>query len=851
MKLKFKRILAITLAGTMLLTGCNNSATESADTVEYLSGTFVDELPAFDTSLATKDTDGDGYTDLIEDAAGTDKNVKDNFTSDNALSLVQEVGNCKLELVGTPNIYGALATEVDVSSMNNKSLLLSPVYEFSIDDFESDVFSAAVSIEFDDSGLTVEEKENVCIYQYMPDGSLSKVDNCTVEGNVVTASLPHFSRYTVSFGDVLTREEYNRIAVCICIDNSGSMYHFIDEERNITWDEEHGQAQDADGLRWDFAREFMLAAYNSKDVKVDTQMAVFSGSNHQVLHLDFGSSVESINSAIDDMKNFDVGSKYDEGYFDGTAIGITTSLACNSLKDYKAAAKYVIILTDGGDTTYSSTKYKQALRDNPLVTPILIGLGDGAVEDYLKDIASYNNGHYIHIRDASALEVLNSILGSIIYGSETIYFSESNGKACKVPGLTVVENADGTKTYTDGTDVYTGLTSAEVEVIADSGFRSEVDSLPFDNFRGISGGVTGNGYCYGLCELIQALYTGDFGVGDNYTGTKIPNSGCFKSISNGVQCRPLTQEMISMDFSDYRSLPLADIANMPNDIYANWADYYTNGYLVYDPATKSLKIDDASYGAYNKYYASYGGIYVEDTSGVGIKVDYNGKKCDVDSVEVPVPVIEKIIDKLFSGTVTDEAEYKSLILIYYAWLNYCSQKVGGLYDESGLVQYYCLESTISQVDDFGKALINSITNPNTNTIVPYGFFDALVQELRSGVPAHLGFKIAGGGGHSVTCQRLLRSLDDATVYYLEIYDNNTHNETYYMRIDLGFVKNGGSVLGVPVSQDANIYSDIYAVESITFRGSNISLLNAAISRPSDKFYSDVIVHDDGTIEYVD
>lgn len=851
MELKLKRILAITLAGTMLLTGCNNSVTESADTVEYLSGTFVDDLPAFDTSLATKDTDGDGYTDLIEDVAGTDKNVKDNFTSDNALSLVQEVGNCKLELVGTPNIYGVLATEVDVSSMNNKSLLLSPVYEFSIDDFKSDVFSAVVSIEFDDSGLTVEEKENVCIYQYMPDGSLSKVDNCTIEGNVVTATLPHFSRYTVSFGDVLTREEYNRIAVCMAIDNSGSMYEIIDEEHDLVWDKEHGCANDPNGLRWDFAREFIDAAAASENTKVVTQMAVFSGEKHQILHINFDTPLEDAHKAIDDVKNFDIIKNVEEDYFDGTAIGTTTSLACNSLRDYKAAAKYVIILTDGCDTTWSSTKYKQALSDNPLITPILVGLGDGVDEAYLKDIASYNNGHYIHLGDSSALEVLNSILGSIVYGSETIYFTSDDARMVNVTGLTATDNGNGTKTYSDGNTTYNNVISAEVEVLADSGFRSELHSLPFDNFRGISGGVTGNGYCFGLCELIQALYTGNFSIGDNYTGTKIPNSGCFKSISNGVQCRPLTQEMLSLDFSDYRNFPLADIANMSNDIHANWASHYTNGYLIYDPATKSLKIDDASYGAYNKYYASYGGIYVEDTSGIGIKVDYNGKKCDVDSVEVPVPVIDKIIDKLFSGTVTDDAEYKSLILLYYGWLNYCSQKVGAVYDESGLVQYYCLDSTISQTDDFGKMLINGITNANTDTIVPYAFFDAVVQELRSGVPAHLGFKLAGGGGHSVTCQRLLRSLDDATVYYLEIYDNNTHNETYYMRIDLGFVKNGGSVLGVPVSQDANIYSDIYAVESITFRGSNISLLNAAISRPSDKFYSDVIVHDDGAIEYVD
>lgn len=853
MELKFKRILAVTLAGTMLLTGCNNIKVDpNVEIVENLSGLLLEDAPSFSNTITTADTDGDGYSDVIEDLAGTDKNVKETFTADNALTLVREVEGCTLELTGTPNIYSALVAEVDDVNLSNQGLLLSPVYEFNIDDFGSNIFSTTVSIKFNTKGLTEEEKANVSIYQYMPNGSLSKVDGCVVEGDTVTASLKHFSRYTVSFGDVLEREEYNTVAVCLAIDDSGSMYQFVDEELGLNFDISNGCAKDADGRRWVFAKEFIDAATASSDVKVLTNLVTFTNS-HRICRADFDASLEDKHAAIDALANPDMKKYAEEKYFNGTAIGATVYDATGYLNSVKSSSKYIILLTDGADTTWYTTAYKSGLKENPFITPIIIGLGADVDEEYLKDIASYNRGWYIHLNDASALDILNAILGSIIHGSETIYFKSGNKQRVDITGLTATDNGDGTKSYSDSNGVvYDSVGECEVEVITDSGFRSELNSLPFDNFSCMNNGSQTGGYCYGLAELAQALYKNDLRVYDNYDCTAISTSDDFYYNTDKLKYRPLTPEMVTMDFSDYRTYPFAQIINMRNDIQNNWRDLHANGILVYDSATKRLNLDIEAYKKYNPYYEYYGydGLTGFDTKNVNVYVDVNGRSCKVDYIEAPISDFNKVINRLFSGEVTDEKEYKSLICLYYAYLNWGVQHGNALTSESGLMQYYCLEKVLPCTDNALSFSLNDILHPLSDTVVPYGFFDGLTAELSRGIPASVGYK-APSGGHQVLCQRLLRSVSDPTVYYLEIYDDNTHDKVFYMTIDLDYLANSGKeILDTYIVTGSVIPYNCYAVKSVTFRGEDLTCLAVTISRKSDKLYSDVIVNDDGTIEYV-
>lgn len=784
-----KRLMSIFLVVTLCtacFTGCVFSTMETGSIEsEYL---YLDdiELEALDNTAFTRDTDGDGYVDLVELEMGTDIEKPDVFTVENGVKRECNIEDkCILTLEGTPNIARVNVSEYNTGIIKNKDLLLSSIYDIFIDeDFSSNIFKANLSIKFNTKGLSEEEKENVAIYQYLEDGTLVKVNNSKVEGDVVTATLEHFSRYTVSFGDVLEREGYNEVAVYLCLDDSGSMYTYVNEEKGLIFTKEKDCSNDEDGKRWVFAKEFMDSIQsNESDIQINVALCTFTGERHINHKTNFG-EIDGYYKAIEEMQTQDLDELANNNYFDGTAFEVVLAEAVDILKKQKASTKYVIVLTDGKDTTWRKNKGLDAIKKQSNITPIMIGLGENIDEEYMRKIASYNHGLYVHLSNSSAFNILNSILQPVINSKDIVAFN-ANCIKC---------NATDANAFTD-----------EVEVIADSGFRAEIDGFPFRNFSYLNN----NGVCFGLSETAQRLYYDKSLTSQKYNCTKIPDIenylGYFEASGiDSEALRGVPAELLEFTVEDRQKV--YDFFNFKESLLKDWEKYLTNGVYEYNEQEHLLKFNldklDAAYPNFTDFVTFE---MTEIANGRQIDSKIVGKPFQYfTKMEEPIIDMNKV-NALMLDENRDIEVRKVAAFIDYVILLLNSQGSMPFIGAKSHPFVRCL------FDDkvYSDKLADVVAKMSFSEIYTvYSFFEELAVQLRSGEPSTIGFAF-DGGGHVVTCQRLLRSLKDPTVYYLEVYDCNGPGMTLYIMLDLGYFSiYGEDVYCLEGSKANSIYQNV-------------------------------------------
>lgn len=430
------------------------------------------EVTKLSDSTAALDSDGDGYSDKLELAIGTDPQVADVYTEDNSLVYVYAIESATLAVVGTPDIFRGSLSEVTLTGSRDFSLALSQVIEVYVPDYEDTVYSAVLRIKYPGSDDRDDVSDSLAIFKYTGNG-VEYLEDCRVSSSDVFAHIYGNGRYFIADKKMLRTDEYKETAIAICIDDSGSMYEDLSDPTC---------GKDIEGHRWDFVTSLVEDEFfNNKDTSI--AIYSFTGQVKNLMPLtqmgttaSIGSVMDAIMSARNQHDNF--------GYFTGTSIYNAIQAGIDCLNSSAAATKYLMILTDGQPTDGLGLSSQLQLMSSTKVIPIVIGLGDDIDYSELKALADVNAG---------------------------LYMPAANAKALKALAERTIQHIDGEllsiQEFTDY--IATDKTQTKVQVLADSGFRCDQDGLPFTNMPYYYNNKILSGTSEGISIATALLYSNE------------------------------------------------------------------------------------------------------------------------------------------------------------------------------------------------------------------------------------------------------------------------------------------------------------------------------------------------------
>lgn len=426
------------------------------------------ELFISKTDPNSQDSDSDGLSDYDEIELGLNPlkadskgdGIKDGSRL-NTYSYTSEKSNVTIEISGKGNIASSTVNTYTNSTFNHIEGLLDTVYNFYTD---GTITSAVVKIpyfleEIEKVGL---DEDNLTLYFFDSDTKELKAMDTTVdkENHLLIAKLSHFSQYVV--GDskvVLTSYETQILFV---IDNSVSMYNM--EQMTSAG---YGGSTGAIGNDTTFKR-LSLTNHMIDMFTGNYTFGVAEFSGNYVNLIDFSDETSSVKKAVNSMKN-----NWNSNA-SGTNIVTALKSGINEFSSNEENKRYLILLTDGKDTTYTLNLNKSTIIKNAKEKDVkicVIGLGNDLDTNDLKEIANQTGCAYYNAADSSALDEIYSIIGADI-----------NYNLVDVDG-------DGT---IDGT------------IIADSGFLVTKDGFSFPNY---GTNLSSGGHCYGMAVFAEMYYT--------------------------------------------------------------------------------------------------------------------------------------------------------------------------------------------------------------------------------------------------------------------------------------------------------------------------------------------------------
>lgn len=752
---RFKHTIWISgiLSITLLLSGCkitNKPIIPQDSDFESIS------TAVRNAALLQQDTDRDGYADVVELLAGSDPNKKEKFNRSNAVEFSFKSEEATLKLKGTPNIVNTYTGEYTLADIRNKSILLSPVYELYNPNFQKDIYEAELTLTF-----RGEPDSDVAIYQYMDDGSLQIVENSVVSGNKVTAKLEHFSKYTVARRVLEDISTYKERAFAICVDDSGSMF-----ENVMQADDKNMHGNDPDGKRWEFIREF-FNKYSEDEIyccnyTADAHDIVTFASRSQadkiiMQHIDYvkqiaDASIEAVFDVVDGLQDSKIS-------FTGTDTSSATIKAINELSTINALSKYLIIITDGNDTsTYYHKKYQTLIDSSPDITPIVIILGKDVNIKTAQLYSEPNNGQIIRLSDADVFSQLDDIFSRVIVGEDEEVSARLS--ECFKREINAV-------------------------TLADSGYRKEKNSIPFLNtsFCMDSDPVTGlnGGLCFGYAYTEQERYLTGLVHSSKKSYTVNAITAAYSKYTNFSYNKISLRYLSSSNYDEVLNYLSSIISAHNNQSYMQFI-IDNDGTL-----TRTLKNNNSPlvrnfFGCISKDADEKKGEYFCDSSGkIYMREIRYFPNCTL---------IQQAVESNFR----DYPELSDLDKACLEWLNLLfynfNIQVRGIGHRA--LSDSCYSDTTTVGGWIGEQFADFLSGYEGDGYFGHTkeYFTALLSiynQLKAGIPAILGINYTEVNekgekkeyNHELLCSRMFRDIENPTIFYLEIDDSNSVEPQYF------------------------------------------------------------------------
>lgn len=431
------------------------------------------------TDSNNKDSDGDTLSDGSEVALGlnaNEKESKDDGVQDDERNLkynlkYESIG-AELLITGTDNITDTTIDRYNLNTINEISSVISQVYSVSM---QGNVNSAKLTLKYDKGTVTQKglNEGKLAIYKLDIDNNkyIKQDSSINSQSSTVSANITDSGKFFIA--DSTNMKEQLSTELMFVIDNSGSMYPSEMVEGS--------QENDTQFKRVDLSNRIIDKLKG--DYKFGAGKFTYDYEELCPLTNDKDKVKEKINSIKSLTEKFT-----------GTYIGNALEQGLNQFKDSKDnARKYMILLTDGKDTTgvdgYDENKFDTAINEacSKNVKVFTIGLGNELDTEKLESISKKTGGKFYYASNSNVLEdIFELISADINYG-----FIDMNK---------------------DSNDDYI--------IYKDNKFLSKRNGMPINNFSS-KGNVTGQ--TYGM-SLISKLYYEN----------KLPNSMSSISVKNSV-----------------------------------------------------------------------------------------------------------------------------------------------------------------------------------------------------------------------------------------------------------------------------------------------------------------------------
>ena len=394
-----------------------------------------------------KDSDDDGLSDYDEIKQGLDplkKDSKGDGISDGERELTYNYDSDKLKIsiTGNGNISSTIAQINSNTKISSKLGIIDNLYT-----------------------LYTDGEEDLSIYYYNDKEQKYEKIESTIdkESKTVSAKLNHFSNYVL--GDSSKVKETNTNQLLFILDNSWSMYN-NEQYKKITGKDYYGglfgtlelAGYDSEGLRFTLTSN-LISKLSSKNFQIGLSEFRSDYANAAPI----GSDSETLEKQLAKMN----------GNFITSIAGTDIEYALKEgIKEFSKESdnKYIIILTDGEDSSLSSyTKsiIEKAISKDVKICSIGFGGGTNNVE-----------------------------LSKISNGTGCKFYSSSNAM-----GLVELFNNLETELNDNLVDV-TSDNKPDGILLADSGFVVNRDGFSFGNY----GSNLTNGHCYGMATVAELYY---------------------------------------------------------------------------------------------------------------------------------------------------------------------------------------------------------------------------------------------------------------------------------------------------------------------------------------------------------
>lgn len=678
-----------------------------------------EEVKTYNTNPLKKDTDEDGIEDLNEILLGLNPLSKDSDGDgilDNEEKVEYAVENTELgisiSMEGNANISDTQIDTVELNELDDIDAIVSDIYSFNT---SGKLDSANVEISYDENIINEKgiAEEDLSLYYFDPTNYTFEevATQIDTENNVAKATLEHFSMYILANKKTMISSLSNQIM--FVIDNSGSMYTPEQAQEKATNDISNQDFSDWPANDPEYKRlEIVSKLINKLDDNFEYGVSKFTADYTELCKM--GSSNEKIEKALEKIKT-------DGENFNGTYTGTAVYMATFHFPTNSAFNRYIVLISDGVDTSPS----KNILRDWAISTAkdknvkiITIGLGENVDQADLRKYAEETGGRYYHVDNADMLDNLYSSL-----------YSELNLKRDTI----TTENGE----------------IEDYLVVADSGFTSEVNGLPFKNFETLRevDNDDSHGNCYGIAQLAKKFYNGNLELTGNTSRNYMGETINFNYDLNSIEFFTKYNDLINYKFK--------------SEIFEKI--FKSSREERYD----FEKLDEDLKSGVKKIYLEMNDEfkeYIEQTNGV-IKIKQEDNKMITGYGKGTADVFYIDMEEFTDENIKKFLDLQLFKAIEYLYMTQVKENGWG--------------------PDYDKQIF--FENPNV--------LDDTIERINNGTPVVISYKtysssigstfqwLISHADHAVNGIRILRNVEEPNKYKIAIYNNNRPGETEYLNVE--------------------------------------------------------------------